>query len=207
MRRIDSCLPTAADHLALDASLFHALDAGTGDEILRFWESDQLAVVLGRSGRAESDVHLAACAAARVPVFERISGGGTVLLGPGCLCYSLLLSLHLRPELADIRASYQLILNRIIQALDVPGAAVRGISDITIGDRKISGNAQRRGRHALLHHGTILYAFDPQDMERFLTAPQKQPPYRNQRSHADFVTSIGLSRPQIEERLAQAWVA
>ena len=59
--------------------------------------------------------------------------------------------------------------------------------------RKVSGNAQRRGRRALLHHGTLLYDFDPGLAARYLKEPIRRPAYRSGRCHADFIGNLPLS--------------
>ena len=108
-----------------------------------------------------ADVIEEACRADGVRVLRRFSGGGAVVLGPGCLNYAVALSLVSRPELADVAASFQFILGRIVAALGVPGLSIAGETDLALDGRKVSGNAQRRGRRALMHHGTLLYDFDP----------------------------------------------
>ncbi len=194
--------PCAEENLALDAALFRAVEAGAEDETLRLWEIPTPAVVVGRSGVISNEVEQEACAADGVPVLRRGSGGGAVLLGPGCMSFSLLLSLGRHPELRSVRLSYRLILGCLVRALAVPGLEIRGVSDLAIGERKVSGNAQRRGRQALLHHGTLLYDFEPQWVERYLKHPSRQPDYRSDRRHGDFLANLPLSRDQIRMRLA-----
>ena len=160
--------------------------------------------MLGRSGTIARDVDECACAADDVEILRRESGGGAVVVGPGCVNYTLVLSLDRRPELRDVGASYSRILGWIIDALGVPGLAMRGLSDLAIGDRKVSGNAQRRGAHALLHHGTLLCGLDPRLMERDLKPPERQPDYRLSRSHTAFVGSLPLSAREIISRLFSA---
>lgn len=92
MKLLDYTLPSPAENLALDEALLLAAEGGTGGEVLRLWELPTHAVVVGSGGSVGIDVHLTACAADGVPVLRRASGGGTVLLGPGCLCFSLVLS-------------------------------------------------------------------------------------------------------------------
>ena len=94
-----------------------AHEAGEAGEVLRFWERPRPAVVLGAGCRLADDVHEAACRADGVPVLRRASGGGTVLLGPGCLLYTLVLDSERAPELAGIRSSYAFILGRVAEAL------------------------------------------------------------------------------------------
>ena len=88
-----------------------------------------------------------------------------------------------------------------------PGVAQRGISDLCLGERKFSGNAQRRRRDWLLHHGTILHDFDLDQIARYLREPARQPDYRAARSHADFITNLPAVAPWLIDRLRAAWDA
>ena len=160
-------------------------------------------VVLGRSGDANREVNLAACRADAVPVVHRSSGGGAVVVGPGCLNYCLTVSLDRHPALRDVRTSYRLILGELIRALDVPGLKIGGESDMVLSDRKVGGSAQRRDTHFLLHHGTLLYRFDPALAERYLLGPVRQPAYRSGRGHADFLGNLPHSSDEIWRRLAE----
>jgi lipoate-protein ligase A len=191
--------------IAYDAALFEALDVtGTG-ETLRFWETSRPAVIVGHSTVIERDVHEDACASDGVPVVRRTSGGGTVVVGPGCLSYLLVLSLDARPVLRDVARSYRIILEPIVRALDVPGLQVRGVGDLALNGRKVSGSAQRRGRRALLHHGTLLYDFDLRLIARYLKEPARQPAYRASRSHLAFVANAPIATEVIKARIASAW--
>lgn len=192
MRVIANKPSDVRENVALDAALFEALDAGVRDEALRVWEAPRPAVVVGRFGSVEREVIEPACRTDQVPVVRRISGGGAVVIGPGCLNYSLILSLDDRPELREVARSYDLVLGWVAEALGVPGLRRAGASDLALHDRKIGGSAQRRGRRALLHHGTVLYAFDAAAMERYLKPPPRQPAYRAHRPHAAFVTNAPI---------------
>jgi lipoate-protein ligase A len=207
MRFLDRTLPTAAENLALDEALLLQAEAGHGGEILRVWEWPALAVVLGSGCKLAEDVDEAACQADAVPILRRSSGGGTVLLGPGCLCFSLVLAFSRDPMLADVRPSYRFILTRLIEALDVPGVEQAGISDLALDGRKFSGNAQQRKRNHLLHHGTLLYAFDLGLVGRYLRPPPRQPEYRGQREHAAFLRNLEIPGLDIVQSLRHAWQA
>ena len=192
----------AQNNLELDRSLFQSLEAREEAQTLRMWESPVAVVVLGRSGVIARDVVEDACVADGVAILRRDSGGGAVLLGPGCLNYSLLLSLGRHPELRDVRASYGLILGCLIQALAIPGLEIRGLSDLAIRGRKVSGNAQRRGYRALVHHGTLLYALDPGLAKKYLKEPLRQPDYRQNRRHVEFLCNLPLGAGEIKKRMA-----
>src|SRR5688572_3012189 len=114
LRVLDRTLGSPEENLAFDDSLLEA-----GQETLRFWESPVPFVVLGRSGKVEEEVNVAACEEAGIPVLRRPSGGGTVVQGPGCLNYALVLSLADRPALRNVVESYRILLSCVARALGV----------------------------------------------------------------------------------------
>jgi lipoate-protein ligase A len=207
VRFLDLTLPTSADNLALDEALLVRAELGEADEVLRVWEWHEPAVILGSASRLADDVDVAACEADGVPILRRSSGGGTVLLGAGCLLFSLVLRYNRNPALSEIRSSYAFILGRLAGALDVERIACAGTSDLTLDGRKLSGNSQQRKRHFLLHHGTLLYAFDLSRVGRYLLPPPRQPEYRAGRKHTEFLTNLPLSASKLKHRLRSAWGA
>jgi lipoate-protein ligase A len=207
MRLLDLTLSSAAENLALDEALLLEAEAGRGGEVLRLWEWSSPAVVLGASGVLGEDVDEKACQADRVPILRRASGGGTVLLGRGCLCYSLVLAMDGIPALAGVRSSYQVILSRLADALVglLPDIIIAGISDLAAQGRKFAGSAQQRKRFFLLHHGTILHRLEISLLGRYLREPQRQPDYRAGRTHGDFVQNLPCSVEELRDRLRTAW--
>lgn len=197
-------------NLNYDDQLLRAAESGEEGEVLRFWESPSVFVVLGKSTDAREDVDLAASEADNVPVLRRSSGGGTVVQGPGCLNFALVLSRSLRPELAGINRSYRYILDRVVEALQSLGieAAFRPVCDLVQAktDRKFSGNAQRRGKVFFLHHGTILYDFDLSLVTRYLKMPARMPEYRKCRPHADFIANVPAAREAIVGAVSHVFI-
>jgi len=208
MHFLELTLPTLAENLALDEALLLEAEE-SGGEVLRLSEWPQPAVVLGAGCRLGQAVDEAACKRDGVPILRRSSGGGTVLLGPGCLIYSLILSYDREPALAEVRPSYAYILGQIRDALGelVPGIEHAGTSDLAIGGRKFSGNAQQRKRTHLLHHGTLLYAFDATLVERYLCMPDRQPDYRARRRHDEFLVNLAVNQARLCEILRSLWNA
>jgi lipoate-protein ligase A len=206
MKLLDYTLPVPAENLALDEALLVAAEEGTGGELLRLWELPTYAVVVGSGGSVAIDVNRAACAADNVPVLRRASGGGTVLLGPGCLCFSLVLNYDHAPRLNEIPASNRYVLGRTATALEsVVPAAVEGTSDLAVGGVKFSGNAQQRKRRFFLHHGTLLCGFDLARVAKYLNPPERQPEYRGNRPHAEFVTNLPVSVDDAKRLLVAEW--
>ena len=176
-----------------------------GRAVFRVWESSRECVVIGHAGQPDRDVDLDACGRDGVPVLRRCSGGGAVVLGPGCLNYSVVLPLPREPRWHDVRYSWKWSMDRMRQTLALPELQCAGDSDLVIEQRKVSGNAQRRTRNAILQHGTLLYAFDSARAERLLKPPHRQPSYRAGRSHRDFLGNLPLSAGEIRARLAAGW--
>ncbi len=207
----DTILPTPAENLALDEALLYQINEQNSAGCLRIWEVDQYAVVLGSSNQVAANVNQAACRQDRIPVLRRCTGGGTVLLGPGCFIFSLFLRITAEQHLAGIEATTQAILNRISATLNriKPESKVelRGISDLTVQGQKFSGNSQRWLTTTLLHHGTMLYDFDLDRIPRYLTSPEREPEYRSQRDHLDFVTNYPLSQAELTRAFIETWHA
>ena len=209
MHFLDVTLSSLAENLALDEALLLAAESGAGDEMLRLWEWPAIAVVLGAGGRLADDVDETACVAEGVPILRRSSGGGTVLLGRGCLLYTLIFNYERDPALREIRSSYRFILERIGQALAEGVGLIEqaGVSDLVLAARKFSGTAQQRKRSFLLHHGTLLYDVDLSLIGRYLREPPRQPEYRAGRSHLAFVGNLPLCGDEIKQRLRHIWDA
>lgn len=210
MKLLDWTFPEAAANLACDEALLDWRDAEFDDDILRFWEPREHFVVLGYSSRIRADVELPRAQRARIPVFRRCSGGGTVLQGPGCLNFSLVLRLDGNAALQTAAGTTRFVMERHRSALEpMAGGTVEvaGFSDLVRGGLKFSGNAQRRKRRAVLFHGTFLLDVDVRLMERLLPIPARQPPYRGNRPHREFLTNLRVSGALMKEALASAWGA
>jgi lipoate---protein ligase len=195
----------AEEQIAHEWAMFQSAEAGTSGNLYRCWQAARPVVVVGRSGDIAADVAQEACRADGVRVLRRFSGGGAVVLGPGCLNYAVALPLASLPELVSVAASFRFILGAIVTALGIPGLSIAGKTDLALAGRKVSGTAQRRGRSALLQHGTLLYDFDPALAVRYLPEPGRQPAYRAARRHAEFIGNLPLSAETIGARLETAW--
>lgn len=210
VRYLDLTLPTAAENLALDEALLEeAEEAGSPTETLRFWQSDRPLVVVGRSSRLDLEVHRDACRQLGIPVLRRISGGGAVVAGPGCLMYALVLSYRQRPSLRAVDHAHRFVLGTIAAALAplAPGLRCRGICDLALGEQKVSGNSVRAKRQHMLYHGTLLVDFPLDLIGRCLKMPPRQPAYRGSRPHEAFVANLPTDAEAIRRVLRAAWDA
>jgi lipoate-protein ligase A len=199
-----------AEILAAEEALLDAAESGTIGETLSFWEARQYFVVLGYGNKLATEVNRTACKQLKIPILRRCSGGGTVLQGPGVLNYSLVLRATERGPFAGISGANRIIMQRNAEALGalLGGTIdVEGHTDLAIGGRKFSGNAQRRKRSHLLFHGAILMNLDMDLLDAVLPMPSLQPEYRAGRSHAEFLTQLRIQREHVKQALRTAWAA
>jgi lipoate---protein ligase len=205
MTLLDLTLPTAAENLALDEALLLAAEDGTGGEVLRLWEQPGYAVVLGAGGSVEIDVNREACAADGVPIVRRASGGGTVVIGPGCLCVSVVL--RTGRGLGSIAGTTAFVMGRLRDVLAplAPGLGIAGYGDLAVGGRKVAGSAQQRKRRHVLDHASLLCGMTPERVARYLRPPERQPEYRGGRDHAEFLTSLPLDPWEVRGAVLAAW--
>ena len=213
MKLLDWTLSTPAQNLAADEALLDWCEARDDVEVLRFWESPRHFVVVGYAGDVAREVNVAACEARSVPILRRSSGGGTVLQGPGCLNYSLVLRIHPHGPTRSIVATNRFVMERNRVALEsrIRSAeseiSVQGHTDLTLDGLKVSGNAQRRKRRCFLFHGTFLVGLDLTLVETLMPIPSRQPGYRQDRAHTRFIRNLPLSAASVKQALSAVWQA
>jgi lipoate-protein ligase A len=207
-RFLDLTRPGIAENLALDEALLIEADERGGAPVLRLWEPEDLAVVLGASSRWREDVRIDACRSDGVAIARRTSGGGTVVVGPGTLNVTVILPGDAAPGLGAVDTAHAFVLDRIARALRARGPAVEvlGLGDLTLDRRKFAGSAQRRLRTHFLVHASILYQFPPERVARYTALPRRQPPYRAGRAHEEFLTNLDMPRDVLAAAVRTAWL-
>jgi lipoate---protein ligase len=164
--------------------------------------------VVGYSNSVAREVNRAECERRGIPILRRISGGGAVVQGPGCLNYNL--TLPIADETASIPQTNCFVMQRHRDAVsELLGREVKiqGHTDLTLDALKFSGNSQRRKSRALVFHGCFLLQFDLKLIESVLAHPSKEPDYRAQRSHVEFLTNLNVPSEKIKAALIDAWGA
>ena len=165
--------------------------------------------VIGRASKLREEIDIEYCAAKNIPILRRCSGGASIVTGPGCLMYAVVLSLHRHPQLRMIDKAHAFVVKKIEDGLRAGGinASMQGTSDLTVNDRKFSGNSLRCKRNAILYHGTILCEMDLQTVCDSLRTAPRQPDYRNQRSHSDLIANLDVPTHLIRSHLINGWNA
>lgn len=211
MKLLDVTLPTPAENLALEEMLLDEAESGRGDAVLRFWESPTHFVVVGYANKIAAEVNVTNCDARGIPILRRCSGGGTVVQGPGCLNYAVVLRIQENGATRSISAANEFVMERIRAAVQsansdtLSSIAIRGHTDLALGDIKFSGNAQRRRKNFLLFHGTLLLNFNLRLISELLNMPSLEPDYRGGRAHEKFVMNLNLPASTVKAAIASQW--
>lgn len=154
------------------------------------WRPDRRYIVLGRSNKAETALHIDEVLKDNIEVYKRPSGGQTVLLSPNTLVISVKLKIK---NTLDTHKYFDIINKKIIGSLSVLGVeylCMKGISDISIGEKKILGSSIFREKETLFYHAVLNVSESVEIISKYLKHPSKEPDYRKGRDHKEFVTSL-----------------
>ena len=149
-----------------------------------------VSVVIGRGGKQDLELMKQNIIKDEITLYKRPGGGCSVVLDPGNLIISVALPL---PGLAGIKSAFTALSRWLISALDhcgVPDVRQLGVSDLTIGNRKIGGSCVYRTKDLLYYSTTLLVNHEFGLVGRYLKHPPREPGYRAGRSHDRFMVSL-----------------
>lgn len=155
-------------NLALDEYAMRHIDV---DEDFFFLWQNEPSVIIGNNQNAVEEVNQKFIDEKNIHVARRVSGGGAVYHDFGNLNFTFIINVD-----DPGKVNYKKFVQPIIDALASMGvkAKASGRNDILIDGLKISGNAQRLANGKLMHHGTLMYDLNIEDMVRSLNvAPDK----------------------------------
>lgn len=160
------------------------------DSYFMLWQN-QPAVIIGRNQNALEEVNSSYIDAQGIRVVRRMSGGGAVYHDEGNLNFTFVVD-----ENQDF-ANFDKFTRPVILALQRIGieAENNGRNDITIAGRKFSGNAQFKHKNRLLHHGTILFDTNIDEMVEALNPSTQKINSKGIKSVRSRVTNISDHLP------------
>jgi lipoate---protein ligase len=203
-----------AMHLALDQVLTEEVGSGRRGPMLRFWEWDRSAIVIGSFQSLRNEVDLENAEKYGVEVVRRISGGGAMFMEAGtAITYSLYAPGDLVRGMS-FAESYAYLDEWAIVALRSLGidAFYQPLNDITSAKGKIGGAAQKRlGGGAVLHHVTMSYDMDGAKMVEVLRIGREKLSDKGTTSAAKRVDPLrsqtGLPRAEIIDRMTATFTS
>jgi lipoate-protein ligase A len=170
-RFIDFGLVDIRDMMAMDEAILKADEGNT----FFFWTPEK-SIILGFFQKAEVELNLPECK--DYTITRRISGGGIAFSDERRrqINYGVVGTIDNDLFPLDVTESYKQICGVLIDTLIHYGlnAAFRPINDVTVDNKKISGNAQTRREGKLLQNGTLLLDFDIEEMLRISNIPKEK---------------------------------
>ena len=130
------------------------------DDIFMLWQSENT-VVVGKHQNALGEINYPFVRENDIMVARRISGGGTVFHDAGNVNFSFIKNVSSPAEI-----SFKLFTEPVVEALAQLGvkATTSGRNDLLIEGLKVSGNAEHVFKNRVLHHGTLLFNSDLENL-------------------------------------------
>lgn len=126
-------------------------------------------IIIGYNQAVVNEVDLDFCIENDIRIIRRLSGGGAVYHDSGNLNYSFISD----KKEAPLSADFLLPVVYVLQQLDIP-AGIGKRKDLWLpGGYKISGTASHVSKGRVLHHGTLLYESNLENLQRSLN-PEKR---------------------------------
>ncbi len=177
--------------MALDEAMLTLRARGEAPSTLRLYVISPPAVTIGRFQSLRSALNIGYAVRSGINFTRRITGGGSVLHDTlGEVTYSVVCGESEAPE--DVVEAFHWICRGVVKALEKLGlsAEIKGVNDVVVNGRKISGNAQARVKGALLQHGTLMYASRLELLEQALVAPKAKLESHGVKSIVERVTTV-----------------
>ena len=168
---------------------FDVLDENSS-EFFKVWIPDKTYLVLGQGNKAETSLFTEKVEKDGIEVFKRPSGGEAVILSPNTLVVSTLTIDEKFKNPSIYFKFYNKLLSDVFEELGIKEVGQKGISDITIGNKKIVGSSIYRRKNKVFYHAVINVSESIDLISCYLKHPSKEPDYREGRNHSEFVTSI-----------------
>lgn len=130
------------------------------EDIFMLWQSFDT-VVVGKHQNAMGEINYRHVRDNGIRVARRISGGGTVFHDKGNVNFTFIKNVSGPHEI-----SFKRFTQPVVDALATLGitAVTSGRNDLLVDNRKISGNAEHVFKNRVLHHGTLLYNSDLENL-------------------------------------------
>jgi lipoate---protein ligase len=170
--------------------------------VLRLYGWKPSAVSIGYFQSLEQEVNVKKCKELGIDVVRRITGGGAVLHE-----YELTYSFITKIYPANIIESYRSICEPVLTCLHDLGfdGKFSPLNDITVENKKVSGNAQTRRNNVLLQHGTILLDVNVDKMFSVLKVPSEKIRDKIIQDVKERVMGLKVSYDEVANKLWQSF--
>ena len=175
-------------NLALERSLFDFVDEDT--VILYLWQNSHT-IVIGKNQNAYAECKVDEFIGVGGTLARRPSGGGAVYHDLGNLNFSIICKESIAKE-----HTYQRIVKEALSYFGIV-SEFNGRNDLTVDDKKFSGNAFYVKDDVLCQHGTILINSDFKELSKYLTPDIS----KLERNHVKSVESRVVNLSEISDQI------
>ena len=175
-------------NLALERSLFDFVDEDT--VILYLWQNSHT-IVIGKNQNAYAECKVDEFIKDGGTLARRPSGGGAVYHDLGNLNFSIICNESIAKE-----HTYQRIVKEALSYFGIV-SEFNGRNDLTVDDKKFSGNAFYVKDDVLCQHGTILINSDFKELSKYLTPDIS----KLERNHVKSVESRVVNLSEISDKI------
>ena len=175
-------------NLALERSLFDFVDEDT--VILYLWQNSHT-IVIGKNQNAYAECKVDEFIKDGGTLARRPSGGGAVYHDLGNLNFSIICKESIAKE-----HTYQRIVKEALSYFGIV-SEFNGRNDLTVDDKKFSGNAFYVKDDVLCQHGTILINSDFKELSKYLTPDIS----KLERNHVKSVESRVVNLSEISDKI------
>ncbi len=170
-------------NLAMEEYLFNLNDK---TDYLLLWRNEPT-IVIGKHQNTIEEINADYVREKQIHIVRRITGGGAVYHDLGNLNYSLIIKSNYEGGY-DFRR-FTLPIVKALERLNIK-AEQSGRNDITIDGKKFSGNAQFVSKGKLLHHGTLLFDSEMEELAKALKVSKDKIESKGIKSVRSRVTNI-----------------
>lgn len=126
------------------------------EDIFMFWRN-RPSILIGRFQNLELEVNTDYTTKNNIDIVRRLSGGGAIYCDEFNMQYTFITKKEKKYD--NVENTFRYFADPIVEALQSLGinAQFKGRNDILIDDCKISGNAQFHKDKKVIHHGTLLF--------------------------------------------------
>ncbi len=156
------------------------------DEYFMFWRTKPT-LMIGRFQNTIQEINSQFAKDKDIDIIRRNSGGGTVYTDPDCWQFSFITWKN-AGQVKDFRDFTKPVIEAL-KSLGVP-AEFHGRNDLHCNDKKFSGNAQFGMKNRFLHHGTILFDTNLENLVRSLNVTDEKIISKGIQSVRERVTNI-----------------
>lgn len=156
--------PSTDPHYNLALEEYVLTNCKDGETYFLLWQNEP-SIIVGKHQNTVEEINSDYVKNNNIHVVRRLSGGGAVYHDLGNLNFTFIIS-NSKENMFDF-GKFTLPIVKMLKSYGV-NAQLNGRNDLTIDDKKFSGNSQYIKNGKLLHHGTLLFNSNLEDVQKSL---------------------------------------